>query len=244
MTAPGKTTTAAATASLSDDSGNSVTFLFAPNSIKIGHGSESKAMNKALGMSKPSGDGQTTLVMASSGDVITDPGDTTIAFGEVLFDGPNVLADCTQLLQWTYPEDLTETAQCAAVVPVLKFQWNKFRLPWPLADLELVLQKVDVDFNRFTADGKPVRAAATLSCKMKVSRTKRQNPTSGGLADRGGFRVTGGQTIQGIARQRYGDPDRWRDIAEVNGIDDPLRVRPGDLLYLPSWAELGRAATR
>jgi hypothetical protein len=233
------------TATLTDESGGtSVTFRYAPNSIKIGHSSESKTMNKALSMSKPSGTGETRLVMASGADVITNPGDTTISFGEILFDGPDVMRDCTQLLQWTYPQDLSETAQCAAEIPVLKFRWNKFQPEWPLADLELVLEKVDVDFNRFTADGRPVRAAVTLTCKVKVSRTQRQNPTSGGLADRTGFRVTGGQTIQGIARQRYGDPGRWRDIAEVNGVDDPLRVRPGDLLYLPAWSELGRAVAR
>lgn len=235
--------TKVATASLSDGKNEPVFFMFAPNSIKIGHGSESKAMNRALGMSKPSGDGQAMLVMPTNGDAITDPGDTTITFGEILFDGPNVQKYCARLLQWTYPENLAETAQCAAEVPVLKFRWSEFSLPWPLANLELVLQKVDIEFNRFTDQGRPVRATATLSCKMKVSRepVKGQNPTSGGLPDRSGFRVTEGQSIQGIARQRYGDPDRWRDVAEVNGIDDPLRIRPGDLLYLPSWSELGRA---
>jgi hypothetical protein len=218
----------------------SVEFDFNPNSIKIGHTSDSKSVNRAMNVPQtPSGDGQPKMVLAGGNDVVLDPGDTTITFGEILFEGPHAMRSCSQLLQWTYPEDLSENAQCAATLPVLTFTWDQFTPEWPVADLKVVLTKVDVDFTRFTAQGMPVRATATIGCKVSVSKTKRQNPTSGGPPERTGLRLTDGQNIQGIARQRYGDPHRWRDLAEANGIDDPLRVRPGDLLFLPAPAELG-----
>ena len=38
---------------------------------------------------------------------------------------------------------------------------------------------------------------------------------------------------QSIAYAAYGDPTRWRAIAEANGIDDPLRLRRGTALTIP-----------
>ena len=43
---------------------------------------------------------------------------------------------------------------------------------------------------------------------------------------------------ESFATEKYGSPGRWRDIAACNGIEDPLRVRPGDRVYLPNPDEL------
>jgi nucleoid-associated protein YgaU len=40
-------------------------------------------------------------------------------------------------------------------------------------------------------------------------------------------------TLAGIAYEEYGDPNRWRDIATTNEIDDPLGLRPGQILVIP-----------
>ncbi len=230
-----------------------VEFDFNPNSIKIGHTSDSKSVNRAMNAPVTSSGGdQPKMILTGGNDVVLDPGDTTITFGEILFDGQHTMRACSQLLRWTYPEDLSENAQCAATLPLLSFTWGQFKPEWPIEDIHVVLTKADVEFTRFTAQGQPVRASATIGCKVSVSSTRSsrtgasktapQNPTSGGPPERSGLRVTDGQNIQGIARQRYGDPRRWRDLAEANGIDDPLRVRPGALLFLPAPAELGGAA--
>ena len=64
------------------------------------------------------------------------------------------------------------------------------------------------------------------------------NPTSAGLPGRKAHTVTDGDSLARIATDRYGSPGRWRDIAAANGIDDPLRIRSGDRVYLPNPEEL------
>jgi nucleoid-associated protein YgaU len=39
--------------------------------------------------------------------------------------------------------------------------------------------------------------------------------------------------LQGLAAALLGDPALWRDIADANGIDDPLNVAPGTRLVIP-----------
>ena len=61
------------------------------------------------------------------------------------------------------------------------------------------------------------------------SRTRRRART-GGL---GVHVVKDGDTLQSLAHQTYGDPNRWRLIAEANGVDNPLHLRRGTALNLP-----------
>ena len=67
----------------------------------------------------------------------------------------------------------------------------------------------------------------------------RQNPTSGGLAVRRAHQLVDGDTLASVAYAEYGDPAMWRPLAAFNGIDDPLRLRPGTRLLLPTLDELG-----
>jgi nucleoid-associated protein YgaU len=70
------------------------------------------------------------------------------------------------------------------------------------------------------------------------------NPTSGGQPGRRTHTVGQGETLQSIATANYGTPALWRRIAEVNGIDDPTRVRPGTTVYLPNGDELTAGSAR
>lgn len=44
-----------------------------------------------------------------------------------------------------------------------------------------------------------------------------------------------------LAYRYYGDPSLWKEIARVNGIDDPLRVPAGTLLRMPPRDEVETA---
>lgn len=49
----------------------------------------------------------------------------------------------------------------------------------------------------------------------------------------GTYVVQKGDTLWSIARRTYGDGQRWREIAEVNSISDPAKLRVGQTLAMP-----------
>jgi nucleoid-associated protein YgaU len=110
----------------------------------------------------------------------------------------------------------------------------------------VVMQSITVKYTRFTSAGIPVRAKVNLTLFEVPSLlgTLPQNPTSGGLVGRKAHTVGHGESLQSIATTNYGNPGAWRRIAEVNGIQDPTRVRPGDTVYLPNPQELDEAGRR
>jgi nucleoid-associated protein YgaU len=42
--------------------------------------------------------------------------------------------------------------------------------------------------------------------------------------------------LQRIAAEEYGDPRQWRPIADASNVDNPLTLRPGQSLIVPSLA--------
>jgi nucleoid-associated protein YgaU len=99
---------------------------------------------------------------------------------------------------------------------------------------------VTANYTRFHTSGIPIRADLTLKMTVKPSLfgSIPTNPTSGGLPGRSTHMMRSGESLQSIAHSYYGRPGLWRKIAEINGIDNPSRVRPGTTVFLPSAAEL------
>jgi nucleoid-associated protein YgaU len=98
-----------------------------------------------------------------------------------------------------------------------------------------VLQQLQNQFTLFMEDGTPVRATATCTFRQWQSNTsdlKEQNLMSADVAKV--WVVKHGQTLASIASREYGDPRKWRPIAQANGIDDPMSLRPGAVLVLPA----------
>jgi phage tail-like protein len=119
----------------------------------------------------------------------------------------------------------------------LTFTWGQWK------PIDCTLSQVSVDYQRFDALGNPTRAEVQFTVKEEPSQVadKSTNPTSGGLPGRQAHVVTDGENLQLIAVRNYGQPGAWRAIADVNGIDDPFRLRPGQTVYLPNGNELIRA---
>ena len=42
-----------------------------------------------------------------------------------------------------------------------------------------------------------------------------------------------GETLAGIAKRHYGDPALWQWLAEMNGITDAARIKPGQVIRIP-----------
>jgi len=203
-----------------------ITFSFNPNTITMSHGSPPKESG--------AGDGSTIVTTRE------ELGLPNLKLADVTFDGANVLDDCEQLMWWSYSLPPPGDPDGTKNVPQLKFSWGSFQARGATPIL-VTITRVDITYERFSPGGTPIRATVKLDLKPESSSaatTSQQNPTSGGLPGRGGHLLTSGETLPGIALDTYGDPASWRPVAEANQLDDPLRVRPGALLYLPSRAEL------
>jgi hypothetical protein len=108
---------------------------------------------------------------------------------------------------------------------------------------QAIVTSVAVAYERFLM-GMPVRATATVTLKAVPlpAPLGPTNPSSGGLATLRTHTVVAGDTLASIAFHEYQDPNKWRALAEANGIDDPMRIKEGMVLIVPekrdaeSWA--------
>jgi nucleoid-associated protein YgaU len=112
--------------------------------------------------------------------------------------------------------------------PQVKFHWG---VSWTF---KAVITQMSQNFTLFLPDGTPVRAIVDLTMQQVEDDKKKpgQNPTSGGLGGRRTHIVGAGETLDLIAYEELGDASEWRRIADLNGIHDPLYLRPGSLLVV------------
>jgi nucleoid-associated protein YgaU len=170
---------------------------------------------------------------------------------ELIFEGYDTKARCDTLLTWMSPDAGFLGQLLSAITgknlktqpPELTFQWGPPMIGFMYT---VTLQSVKVTYTRFTSAGIPIRAklGITMNEVPSLLGTLPQNPTSGGLIGRRSHTVGHGESLQSIATTNYGNPNAWRRIAEVNGIKDPTRVRPGQTVYLPNPEELDQGSTR
>jgi nucleoid-associated protein YgaU len=92
----------------------------------------------------------------------------------------------------------------------------------------------------FRESGQPIRAVCTIELTETPPGGKKQNPTSGSRGAQAIVQLVDGDSLAAIAYREYGDATKWRAIAEANSIDDPLRIRPGTKLLVPSKTEVSR----
>jgi hypothetical protein len=112
----------------------------------------------------------------------------------------------------------------------ITFSWGSVKLP-KAAPLSISIQ-----YALFRPNGEPIRAFVELELAQAEATTpagQAQNPTTRGIAGLRSHTVTDGDSLPSIAYAAYGDPTRWRVIAEANNIDDPLRLRRGAAMTIP-----------
>jgi len=116
-----------------------------------------------------------------------------------------------------------------SVPPFLTFRWGG------VITFKAVCSSLTVAFQLFHPNGEPIRADVKMSLKQadQAKSAKGQNPTTRAVAGLGVHTVRDGDSLPSIAHRTYGDPGRWRTIAEANDVDDPLRLRRGTPLMLP-----------
>jgi hypothetical protein len=165
--------------------------------------------------------------------------------------GGGIKARCDLLYAWTQPlggsllgaavsvaaSALGFKFQKSARPPLLMLQWGD---PARGFLIQGVITSLSIDYKRFDAIGNPNLARVTCGFQEAPNSLLNllTNPTSGGVPGRRGHVMTQGETLASVATTAYGRPQAWRDVAEANGIDDPLRVLPGRRVYLPPADEI------
>jgi len=118
------------------------------------------------------------------------------------------------------------------VQPAVKFVWGEWGNDSSKDDeYVFYVEELSVNYTMFLPDGKPVRAEVTLKLKQALppaDQEQRNSPDHAKL-----YTVRRGDTLQGIANFEYDDPGEWRRIADLNGINDPMNLRPGSKLLVP-----------
>ncbi len=116
--------------------------------------------------------------------------------------------------------------------PPVRFSWGGFAL------FVAVVTEVSVTYQLFHPDGVPVRAQATVKFKQydynddQKLYPKGMNPTTRTEARKTRV-VQAGERLDLIAYEEYGHSNRWRYLAEVNGLLDPRALQPGQILSIP-----------
>lgn len=121
--------------------------------------------------------------------------------------------------------------------PFVQLQWGEYRSE------AMVVKSVTVKVSMFSPSGSPMRATVQLQLQEVPLHKGFTNPTSGGAPGRRIHVVVAGDTLQSIAHQELDDPNRWRDIAALNRVDDPMRLRLGQRLLIPVTADLQPTAS-
>ncbi len=86
----------------------------------------------------------------------------------------------------------------------------------------------------FNPDGQPIRSVAKVKFRKSVEEKKRaakENKSSSDLTQQ--RKVKGGDTLPLMCYQIYGDPKYYLSVAQVNGLGDFRRLKPGSNLVFP-----------
>ncbi len=205
-----------------------VTFAFNPSSYTISAGAmwnEGDVMDKTSGPPTPQFHHTQQRVLSLS-DLYLDAatsGDSSISAD---VDFLMSLCSCNSLTAMI--ESFIGSGDMAP--PFVKFVWGT-----SMSFLSYV-ESMSIEHLMFRPNGSPTRAKVTMTLKEMPSSLLPQNPTSGGREAHGSHTVIEGETLASVAYSTMKDPNCWRDLADENGIDDPMRVAPGLGLMVPSVA--------
>ena len=112
--------------------------------------------------------------------------------------------------------------------PEVEFQWGK------IVSFKAVITEIKQVFTLFRYDGTPVRATLDVTFLQAKEGGKYPGQTPPTVGKPGYKRrvVKEGDSIDWIAYEEYGDSARWRFIAETNNLDNPRRLKPGQVLAI------------
>lgn len=110
---------------------------------------------------------------------------------------------------------------------ILQLEWGS-SLHWAK------LKSMDVKYTLFAENGDPLRAEVSLTMmkykdiKEILAEQKKSSPDLTHLVE-----VKDGDTLPLMCNRVYKDCSYYREVAEVNGLDDFCHLTPGTFLYFP-----------
>lgn len=150
----------------------------------------------------------------------------------------DVTPKITTLLSWTRPTEDSRSKK-KPCPPLVSFKWGGNP---QLDQFSGYLKSVVVNYTIFRKDGTPVQAKVDVTIEGQPETIGGQNPTSHAINSRRVHTMIEGDTLQSVAFRELGKPAYWRAIAELNGIDDPMRLPAGTVLLIPTVGDAARNA--
>jgi nucleoid-associated protein YgaU len=196
--------------------------LFNPNAYtftKKNSWAADKSIAENIPKIKFSGGESATLTMQLFLDTTTDGGDVRAVVKKL-----RKLMDINpDLVRGDNPEEKGRP-------PFVEFRWGNV---WSFnAAITSLVEK----YTLFREDGVPVRATVDLdflqAAEINKNSSKPQNPTTVGRTGYRQWTVRDGDTIDWIAFSEYGDAAKWRYIADINNLDNPNCLKPGQVLAI------------
>ena len=222
--------------------GKNVPVQFNPESLKVSYANqlvEPKGGNKAAGAAGRQfvGAGTTKLAVQLWFDVgsqedVTDKDST----GE-----QGIVDDVRRLTQhvvyFMTPAPTTADPKEFAP-PGVRFEWGTFSFDGMVEGMEETIEF-------FSPEGRPLRSSITFTLTTQKILPRKANPADGNLPSRPGhvpLKVAKqGDSLQSMAGAN-GKGD-WQGIASANGIEDPLRMSPGQFIDLNASVGVGGSAS-
>jgi len=129
-------------------------------------------------------------------------------------------------------------------------KWDKGKVPqvcfqWGVFSFNSYITSMTQNFTLFLESGVPVRAEVDITFKQ-YSDVEDYNGSANGLKDainafapkirntENQLSVIAGDRLDEIAYSQFGDPSKWREIAEHNKLTDPSKLIPGSKIKIPS----------
>ena len=138
------------------------------------------------------------------------------------------------------PERITELSRLMLIdrdlhaPPPVRFVWGRL-------SFDAVIEKITQKHTLFRLDGTPSRATLSVTFKEFRPLGRQLREPRRESADKTKRRqLDASDSVWSLAAREYGDPARWRLIAEANDLDDPRTLTPGTWLLLPPLEENGR----
>ncbi|HXJ65904.1 MAG TPA: LysM peptidoglycan-binding domain-containing protein [Actinomycetota bacterium] len=201
--------------------GENIECLFNPAELTIAKQNQWSEV-KAPGRNTP----KLTFSQGSPGTIAMELTLDTTATGEAVTKYTGALLDLMKI-DSQLPDSNSKTN--SARPPYVVFHWGDFH------SFKAIIQSLSIRFTYFAGNGTPLRAKAQVSFKQYEDEDAYgpQNPTSGTPHPHLVHQVSVGETLDRIAASIYGDPTRWRLLAEANAVVDPFALAPGTTLMIP-----------